>query len=231
MTTTPSFPSERGNILFYVLIGIFLVGLLTVALRNTGGYKENIDSEDMVLKASSIQRYGDELARAVNILMDKKVSEADIRFAHPDAASDYGTITTNPQNQVFSVDGGQATYKPAPVGINDGSKWEFFATSKIPQVGSDRAELIAVLPHVTQGFCATINKQLGFTSGTQPTDDASGSPACIMGSSSNRFTGSFNDSSPNPLDDTSFSKLPAYQACVYCASNSTYNYYYVLMSR
>ncbi len=223
--------SENGNILFYVLIGIFLVGLLTVALRNTGGYKENIDSEDLVLKAGTVQRYGDELARGVNILMDKKVSEADIRFAHPDAASDYGTITTNPENQVFSNQGGQASYKPAPAGVNDGSNWEFFATSEIPQVGSDRAELIAVLPNVTQAFCQTINSQIGFTSGTQPTDDAAGSPACVMGSSSNRFTGSYNDSSPNPLDSSSFSKLPAYQACVRCASNSTYNYYYVLLSR
>ena len=223
--------SENGNILFYVLIGIVLVGLLTVALRNTSGYKENIDSEGMVLKSSEIQRYGDELARAVNILMDKKVSEADIRFAHPDASSDYGTITTNPGNQIFSTQGGQATYKLPPAGISDGSPWEFFATSKIPQVGSDRAELIAVLPHVTQSFCQTINSQLGFTSGTQPTDDAAGSPACVMGSSSNRFTGSYSDTSPNPLDGASFSKLPAYQACVYCASSSTYNYYYVLLSR
>ena len=37
----------------------------------------------------------------------------------------------------------------------------FFGTSAIPQVGSDKADLIAVLPNVTLEFCNTINLQLG----------------------------------------------------------------------
>jgi len=99
-------------------------------------------------------------------------------------------------------------------------------------MGSDRAELIAVLPNVTETFCKAMNSQLGFKAGTQPTDSSSGSsPDCVMGSASDRFTGSFNDLSPNLMDSSTFSKLPAPQACVYCASNSTYNYYYVLLSR
>lgn len=222
---------ENGNILVYVLIGIVLIGLLTAAIRNVGGFKDNIDTEDMVLKAGEIQRYGAELARGVNILLERNISESDIRFAHPDAAAEYGTITTNPENQVFSTDGGQATYRTPPVGVNDGSLWEFFGTSDIPQVGSNKAELIAVLPNVTQAFCETMNIQLGFTAGTQPTDDAVGSPPCVKGAGTNRFAGSFDDASPNTLDDTTFSKLPSYQACVQCSSDSSYNYYYVLMAR
>ncbi len=223
--------SESGSIIFYVLLGIVLIGLLTVALRNSGGGLDNIDKEDLILKAGQVQRYAAELARGVSTLLENHISEADIRFAHPDAATEYGTITTNPGNQVFDVTGGRASYQPAPDGINDGSAWEFFGTSDIPQVGSDKPELIAVLPHVTQEFCETMNAQLGFTAGTQPTDDAAGSPACVMGGSSDRFAGTFDDASPNTLDDTTFSKLPAYQACVLCASDNSYNYYYVLMAR
>ncbi|MCB1551938.1 MAG: hypothetical protein KDJ26_08075 [Alphaproteobacteria bacterium] len=222
---------ESGNIIVYVLIGIVLVGLLTAAIRNVGGGKDNIDTEDLILKSGQIQRYAAELARGVSILLEKHVSEADIRFAHPDAAANYGLITNNPENQVFDVDGGRARYLLAPDGVNDGSAWEFFGTSAIPQVGSDKADLIAVLPNVTLEFCNTINLQLGFDAGTMPVDDGVGSPSCIMGGATDRFTGSFDDSSPNPLDDSSFSKLPAYQACVQCASDSSYNYYYVLMAR
>ncbi|OIN85634.1 MAG: hypothetical protein AUJ12_08805 [Alphaproteobacteria bacterium CG1_02_46_17] len=223
--------NEAGNIIVYVLLGIILLGLLTVALRNSGGGQDNIDTESLILKAGQTQRYAAELAKGVSILLENHVSEADIRFAHPDAATDYGTITTNPENQVFDVTAGRATYQPPPDGINDGSAWEFFGTSAIPQVGSDKAELIAVLPNVTPEFCQAMNTLLGFDSGSQPTDDPNGSPPCVMGGSTDRFDGTFDDASPNPLDDTSFSKLPAYQACVVCRSDGSYNYYYVLMAR
>lgn len=140
-------------------------------------------------------------------------------------------ITTTPENQVFDATGGQARYQAPPTGVNDGSNWEFVASTDIPQVGSDRAELLAVLPNVTEAFCQQVNLQLGFTAGTQPTDPGTGSPACLKGGSTERFTGTYEDATPNVLDDTSFSKLPALQACVLCGSDSSYNYYYVLIAR
>jgi hypothetical protein len=224
--------NERGSLLLYILIGVVLIGVLTIALRNSGGGSENIDKEDLVLKFNQIQNYGAEISSAVSELLSNKISEADIRFAHPDAATDYGTITTNPTDQVFGKTGGKANYRAPPLNVNDGSSWEFYGTTNISETGSDRAELIAVLPNVTQEFCNVINSRLGFTNGTQPTDSATGTtPDCVQGSSSDRFSGSFNDTSPNILDSTSFSRLPAMQACVYCASGATYNYYYVLMAR
>lgn len=222
---------QRGNIIFYVLIGIVLIGLLTMAVRNTGGMKDNINSEDLSLKAAQIQRYGAALAQSIAILSDHHISESDLRFAHPDAANDYGLITDDPTRQIFATEGGKAAYNPPPAGVNDGSDWEFFATTAIPQIGSDKADLVAVLPHVTAEFCAVMNTQLGFAAGSQPTDPGSGSPTCIMGGASDRFDGTFNDSAPHELDDTSFSKLPAYQACVKCTSDNSYHYFYVLMAR
>lgn len=222
---------QRGNILFYVLIGIVLVGLLTVALRNTGNMKDNIDSENLVIRAGEVQRHAGEVEKAVGILIGNRVSESDIRFAHPDAPAEYGTITTNPTFQIFSETGGMATYRLPPSGVNDGSKWEFYGTSDIPEVGSDQSELIAVLPNVTQEFCKVINAQLGFTAGTQPLDDLSGaSPDCVQGAAVNRFTGTF-DTTPNMLDKTTFSVLPSYQGCVTCASDNSYHYFHVLLSR
>lgn len=225
--------SERGSLLVYILLGIVLLGALAVALRNTGaGGSKDIDREDMVLKAGQVQRYGSELTSAVNDLIANGVSESDIRFADDDAPTEYGNVTVNPQNQIFGKQGAKATYRTPPAGVNDGSPWEFFGTSRIPQVGSDKTELIAVLPNVTESFCKTMNAQLGFDLSTQPTDNSTGSsPDCVMGSSSDRFTGTFKDVIPNILDATTFSRLPALQACVSCASGSTYNYYYVLLAR
>jgi hypothetical protein len=232
MTRACSHRPEAGNILLYVLLGILLLGGLTVALRNTGNFQDNIDTEDLVLKGTQVQRYGAELESAVRSLIQRGVSESDIRFAHPDAASaTYGTITTTPENQVFASEGGLAKYRDPPAGVNDGSKWEFFGTTDVPQVGSDDPELVAVLPNVTEAFCASINAQLGFAAGTQPTDHSGGgSPDCIMGADGDRFTGTF-DSSPNTMDDTTFSRLPATQGCVQCATDNSYNYFYVLLAR
>jgi hypothetical protein len=73
---------------------------------------------------------------------------------------------------------------------------------------------------------------MGFASGTQPTDSATGTtPDCVMGSPTDRFTGAFQDSSPNVMDATSFSRKPALQACVECTSDGSYNYFYVLLAR
>lgn len=223
---------SSGNILFYILLGIVLLGTLTIALRNTGSGVDNMDKEDLILKSTQVQKYGSELAQSVSDLLASGVSEADIRFAHPDAPADYGTITTTPTNQIFAPTGGKAAYRSPPANINDGSPWEFFATTDVPEIGSDKADLIAVLPNVTEEFCAAINQQLGFTSGTQPTDSATGTtPDCVMGGSSDRFTGTFNDTTPNILDGTSFSRKPSLQACVQCASDGSYNYFYVLLAR
>ena len=221
--------TERGSILLYILLGIVLLGTLTIAIRNssTGG-SENLDKENMILKSNQVQKYGDELSNAVNILLANGLSESDIRFAHDDAPTEYGDIEIDPENQIFSAKGAKATYKTPPEGINDGSPWEFFATTRIPEVGSDRAELIALLPNVSEDFCKTVDRQLGFDlSVDMPT--ASGN--CIMGAATDRFKGSFNDVSPIILDKTTFSRLPALQACVKCSPGNTYHYYYVLLSR
>ncbi len=226
---------EGGNVIFYVLLGIVLVGLLTVAIRNGGNAgKEDIAGEDMVLKAGEIQRHGAEVARAVAYILQDGASEADIRFAPPDDNStQYGDITTTPTLQVFGTSGGRATYRAPPANMqNTTANWEFFATTAIPQIGSDKPELVAVLPDVTEAFCKAINNQLGFDQTTQPTDHVNGTtPDCVMGGATDRFDGTYDDTGPNEMDDTTFSRLPSAQACVYCASNSTYNYYYVLMSR
>ncbi len=228
-----SFLNEKGNILFYILLGIVLLGALTVALRNTDSGMKDIDREDYILKAGQIQKYGAELSTAVGKLMNEGgLSEADIRFAFPSAGNEYGTITIDPTHQVFSASGGKVTYQTPPEGVNDGSQWEFFATTQIPQVGSDKAELVAVLPNVSEGFCAIINSQLGFATGTQPTDSITGTtPDCVNGAAAQRFAGSFSDTTPNVMDDTTFSRLPSLQACVQCRTDSTYNYFYVLLAR
>lgn len=222
--------SQSGNILLYVLIGIVLLGLLTVALRMSGDAGKDPDQERNFIKATEIERYAAQLQLGVMNLIQRGVSENDIRFAHPLGSVLYGTITTTPENQVFHPTGGNVEYQLPPANINDGSKWEFFGTSDIPQIGSAKPELIAVLPNLTLDACKAINQQLGFTPGTQPTDISTGTtPDCVFDNAAgSRFTGTYT-ATPNVLDSTTFSRLPVMQACVACSGR--YHYFYVLLAR
>lgn len=230
-------PSERGNILFMILGAIILLGLLTVALRQTaqpgGG---GVDSEKTLLQATQIRGYGAELEHAVQLVLRNGISESDIRFSHPDANAEYGDITIEPTRQIFDPKGGAAEYRRPPEGVNDGSPWEFYGGTHLPAAGSQRADLIAVLPHVTQAFCDRINAMNDLTG--QPADDgpltaAGVSPGdCLEIGPLGRFDDGqqFYDP-PNATDEASFSHKPALEGCVQCATDGARHFYHVILPR
>ena len=220
-------PSQSGNVLFMILIAIALTGLLTVAIQSTSQTgSENIDREALIIRAADVRQYTAELENAISFVFQNDISENAVRFAHPDAHSDYGTISATPTAQVFSRAGGSATFRAPPSGINNGGAWEFYGGTAMPDVGSDRAELIAVLPNVTQEFCEFINEQIGYSG--QPQDTGT----CVNEGASGRFdAGTQFATSPNTLDAGSFSQTPAMRACVQCTSDGSYHYVHVLMSR
>jgi hypothetical protein len=93
-------------------------------------------------------------------------------------------------------------------------------------VGSDRAELIAVLPNVRQTFCEFVNNQFGYTG--QPQDTGT----CVNEGAAGRFDAATQFAvTPNTTDEASFSKKPALHACVLCTGDGSYHYVQVLMAR
>jgi len=235
---------QSGNILFMILIAIVLIGALTVAIQSGNDSESaNIDDESMAIRASEIQRYASELERAIGYVVNNGKSEVDIRFAHSGAHADYGDLSADGDttDQVFARDGGGANYRLPPSNIlaSAGQKWEFYAGTHLPQVGSARPDLVALLPNVTQGFCDKINALNDQT--TQPMDTGAGTASgndagdCIHGGSNARF-GNGNEyydpptKTPNSTDEDSFSRKPAYQACIQCADGSNH-FYHVLMAR
>ncbi len=221
--------AQRGNVLVIVLLAIVLIGALTVAIQGSSNQNSHIDNETLILRISEVQRYVGELERGVGFIMQNGFSESDIRFAHPNANSDYGDLSadTDKSDQLFAREGGAAKYRLPPKNINDGSAWEFYGHTALPEVGSDEAELIAVLPNVTKAFCEKINSVIGYDT-TQPSDSAT----CIKGSASDRFDDSTQfSSSPNTVTEATFSLKPSMQGCVQCTSDNSYNFFYVLMAR
>lgn len=237
---------ESGNLLFMILLAIVLIGALTAAIQSTGQQEgTHIDRETLIIRASEVQRYASELERAVLFIVQQNgKSEADIRFAHPDANADYGDLSADadPTDQVFHRDGGAATYRTPPADINDGSAWEFYAGTNLPEVGSTKADLVAVLPNVTQAFCEKIN-ELNQQDGDQPEDTGGVAAAgndpgsCINIGALGRFndTQQYYDtpSTPNTVDETTFTTVPGTQGCVQCIDigGAPYHFYHVLYAR
>jgi hypothetical protein len=225
---------ESGNVIAFILVAIVLIGIVTAAIRGGGNEGGNIDKEQVLIKTTQLLQYAAELERGVQYMMQSgTVSESDIRFAHADAPVDYGNdFNINPQAQMFHRDGGGAGYR-VPVGdINNGDQWEFYGHTALPGVGTDRADLIAVLPNLTQEACDKVNEMTGYEAVDQPEDNgAGGSFNCIYGGEANRFDDSVQFSpSPNTVDEASFTVLPASRACVKCSDDSLH-FYQVILAR
>lgn len=239
--------AQSGNILFIILIAIVLIGALTAVIQFTSREGGNdISNEELIIRTSEVQRYASELERAVLFIMQNSgKSESDIRFSHPNAHSDYGDLSadTDKTDQVFHRDGGGANYRLPPEDINDGSAWEFYGGTHLPGVGSDKADLIAVLPNVSQAFCDRIN-DLNDQNGS-PEDSGTGNPSgsdpgdCLYIGADGRFdSGTQFYSSPNTVDETGFAQdstisaaKTALQACVTCERDSARHFYHVLLAR
>lgn len=223
---------QSGNIIFFILLAIFLIGIVTAALRSGGLEGAAVDREDLTIKVSQVRQNAAEIEHAVNLVMQNGISENDITFAQADAPSDYGIPGSNPKAEVFNAAGGGARYRPPPFGVNDGSGWEFYGTTALPDVGSDKPDLVAVLPNVTKDFCDQVNKTNGQyrsvppASAEEPVDDGS----CVNAGPSLRFgSASHFAASANTMDESTFNVKPAGEACVQCGTD--YHFYHVLMAR
>lgn len=213
------------------------MGLLVVLVRGSSTPGAGIGPEEVAIKASQVQQYAAEIERGVGFILRNGHSESDVRFAHPNAAAAYGTITTNPEHQVFDRTGGGAEYKDPPSNIQTTqTPWQFYATTHMPDVGTDtpasmRAELIAVLPNVTEDFCERINDINDQDIDLSNNHDLSAN-GCIHAGAGNEFTGTYlSGASTNTPTAGAFTNLPATQACIQCESDSAFHFYHVLLAR
>ncbi len=221
--------SESGNVFFFILLAIVLIGLVTVALRSGGD--QNIDKETLLIQASQVRQYASELERGVAFIMRDGSSETEIRFSN-EVTGDYGVFDSAPTREVFNEKGGGVEYRLPPPEISTATQWEFYGHTHLPDVGTGAPELIAVLPHVNKAFCERINEMNGYNPATQPLDNTGD---CINAVDSNpalRFTSGNLFSTGGAIDTTneaSFTVKPSMQGCVQCAAN--YHFFHVLMAR
>lgn len=219
--------TQSGNVLFMIMMAVILIAALGAAITKSDGGGSNLTREQAQIRAAAVASFATDIKRAAQNITRNGASEASISFASPNLTG-YGTLDTAPRNEVFNIGGGGVAFVAVPDNASDGSQWEFYGTTAIPGVGDPAvADLVMVMPNVTEAFCKNYNQKAGFTdTAAIPTDTA----ACIHDTAT-RYAGTFS-SSPNTLDTATFpaANTPYPAACVKCDSGA-FHAYYVLLER
>ena len=194
--------NESGNVLWFILIAIVLLGVLTGILSRSGSsVDQSGDFEKARIRASQILRYTKSFEAAIQQMQMRGVSESNISFENPVTSVDYTNAACSIDDcKIFSTGGG-LTYQAPPDKANDGSEWIFTAANNIgtaaDPVGTTAAatgnDLIMLMPGANTTLCIQINRDLNVgTAGTIPIE--------TTGIATTAFTGVFPGGGPVILD-------------------------------
>jgi len=248
--------TQKGNALWFILIAIGLLGLLTVMLSRGGSStNETGDYEQNVIAANEILSYAKNMENAVQGLLARGCSENELSFWHDsddngteDASDDYynPNSPTDHSCHIFDVAGAGLSWNTPNERWLDSSKnsktfyREYsFHTNCVNGVGRTlndcnnpssakiEADLIIALPYIQKDICSALNKAVNDNSDI-PID-----PFNYIHTPS-VFKGSFvqNSTAVNftPLKNPNSGCLTGDGGGIFVASNE-YGFYHVLHAR
>lgn len=166
--------SERGNVLFLILIAVALFAALSYAVtqstRSGGG---DASKETNLVNAAGITQYPASIKTAITrMVVSNAVDPADLLFNTPSSFSSFNA-TYPATNGVFHPTGGGATYVDAPSSVMKSGTpgvWHFNSANRIYNIGTtgaslstSDADIIAFLVDVKKAVCDSIHTKLGIS--------------------------------------------------------------------
>lgn len=172
ITTQNDRRSERGNVLFLILIAVALFAALSYAVtqstRSGGG---DASKETNLVNAAGITQYPASIKTAITrMIVSNSTDPNDLLF---DTPSTFSSLTTDELKEqgVFYPTGGGATYVEAPDSVMQGGvvgTWHFNGENRVMNIGTTEgslsttdADIIAFLPDVKKAVCDSIHDKLG----------------------------------------------------------------------
>jgi len=249
---------QNGNALFFILIAVVMLGLLTIILSRGGSNVEQTGSfERNTIQASKILRFAKSIEAAVQQMKLRNISENEISFQNDISTTDYtnsrcddASDSNFPSCLVFDVEGAGLTYQKPDANWLDNANsgetyygdWLFTGDVCIPEIGEGRngicaadtgnLELLAVLPYIDLTLCQQINKTVKarISTGNPPSDESS---AWTSGSS--EFKGVYGVAArvladPAPSVDIANSYTGCFEGDQDPPSG-TYHFYHVILAR
>lgn len=248
---------ENGNALWFILIAVVLLGLLTMVLSRGGSSTEQTGNfEQLRVQSSEILRYARSIEAAIQEMQFRDISENDISFENTVSTTDYTNPNCDtsadrsyPGCMIYDVDGAGLTYKtPSSSWLDSANSsetyygdWLFTGNTCIPNVGegtdsdcddtTSNMELMIILPFITKNLCKHINSFVDApTTSANPPVDADDA----WTDSSAEFTGTFGAAAHDIADDPIADLDNNYTGCFESSgtpASGTYHFYHVLKPR
>lgn len=201
---------QSGNALWFILIAIGLLGLLTVSLTRSGSNTNETGSfEQNQIAVSQILTYAKSIENAVQSLLSRGCSENEISFDN--------NIVTGYENLNAPDDNSCHVFEPEGAGMSIEYESALYTSAlSITDVYSSRSELLFILENMGNNQCQQINR----ITGAPVIDEAYTTPT--------QFTGGFTASGfIGDADETEESQ----SGCFESTSDSQNHFYHVLHAR
>ena len=178
---------QSGNILWFVLIGIVLLGTITSLLtRSSSSTNETGNIEQLTVSTSSMLQHTNGIEKAVQQMLVRGTSESDLCFDTTEwgtSAYDFSECTID-SNKIYDTSGGGMTWQDIPERIKVDIPYIVTASFNIQDVGTASTDLI-IQGKTTKEACMQANKILGITNA------ASDAPEDNTDNTAVEFTGSY----------------------------------------
>lgn len=220
---------ESGNIIFWILIMVVLLGALSAAvMQGTRTSSVSLNKEQSTLLTSEILTYARNIKTAVQTLRIDGCADTDLSFDqtsvtgynNPDAPSDNSC-------HIYHTSGGGIRWENINPDI--GGTYGFTGSETIPSLGTTEPELIFKWEGLSASVCSRINANLQLTnlSNDPPQTNAE---TCNLDTAGCKFTGTY--SATDAIDNAAgeFDNVPT--ACYNeNGAGTNYVFYHVLIAR
>ncbi len=163
--------TERGNVLFLILIAVALFAALSYAVtQSTRSGSGDASGETNLINSAQLAQYPAGVRTSVVRMVIGGISVDQLVF---DGPTNFGVIS-DLRYAVFHPQGGGAVFQRAPQELLDqgaSGSWIFSSVYQVDGIGATNVadtganEIIAFLPGVSQNICRRLNREVGITSG------------------------------------------------------------------
>jgi hypothetical protein len=180
--TSKARTSEKGNVLFLILIAVALFAALSYAVtQSSRSGSGDAGSETNLVNSAQITQYPSSVRTSIiRMMVSKGVAVDQLLFDKPP----YTDLTSAALRErgVFHPEGGGASYGDAAADVMVSGApgvWYFNGALEVANLGTTAAgvggnEIIAFLPGIKRSVCEKLNEQLGITGDVNSDVDISG---------------------------------------------------------
>jgi hypothetical protein len=214
---------ESGNVLIYVLIGIILIGALTVTLSRQANQadSENLDKETIQFNVLQLMEYAQSMQNVVSQMEMTGTTFSTIDIVNPTSNTPY---TTAPHiHKIYHPQGGGMTYKTADdyssgVFLSTTDGWQLNNANNVEWTESSADDLILTAMDINEDICNGINAKIRDDISTPPVSTATIDDLFLEGATTD-------------LTATNCADCEGYQTLCLEDSAGDYAFYSVLINR